>query len=426
MAILNHRDYRLAKARKQRLEKAIGSAMSVEQLATNLSNDAILARKSALQTEFQKVQSEIDSYERLQSLGDAPSETVDTAELGLLPILGRIKQRLSQRQLAEALGLKEQQIQRYESERYAGISLKRFEEILAFLAINVSARFEQSQPLEQSPPVKEVLPHLSAKIIKDIDQRQWFSESQDDNPIGTLKEYIERGLRLVARDPSYRRSLVEEQNFDRAALLVWQARIASEAERRRPSLEEKFDFSDMSWLSQLVGLSRLDDGPRRGLNFLAGKGIVLVVEPHFDNTYLDGAAFLLPDRTPVIGMTLRHDRIDNFWFTLLHELGHIFLHYNKGLEFGFVDDLDVGGKTEIEREADGFARSALVPDKIWNTAPARFATSIDLVNEFAEACGIHSAVVVGRMQYERKDYKLFRSSLGQGQVRKLFRSGRND
>ncbi|NJL20730.1 MAG: hypothetical protein HC895_07860 [Leptolyngbyaceae cyanobacterium SM1_3_5] len=46
---------------------------------------------------------------------------------------------------------------------------------------------------------------------------------------------------------------------------------------------------------------------------------------HLPQTYLDGAALLLPDGTPVVALTLRYDRIDNFWFVLLHELGHILL-----------------------------------------------------------------------------------------------------
>ena len=33
---------------------------------------------------------------------------------------------------------------------------------------------------------------------------------------------------------------------------------------------------------------------------------------------------------PVIGLTLRYDRLDNFWFVLLHELGHVFLHLMHG------------------------------------------------------------------------------------------------
>jgi hypothetical protein len=44
---------------------------------------------------------------------------------------------------------------------------------------------------------------------------------------------------------------------------------------------------------------------------------------HLPRTYLDGAALQLGDGTPVIGLTLRYDRLNNFWFCSLHELAHI-------------------------------------------------------------------------------------------------------
>ncbi|MEN1395396.1 hypothetical protein AAIH23_34865, partial [Pseudomonas aeruginosa] len=55
-------------------------------------------------------------------------------------------------------------------------------------------------------------------------------------------------------------------------------------------------------------------------------GISVVIEPHLKGTMLDGAALLDTDGTPIIGLTLRNDRIDNFWFTLIHEVAHIWKH----------------------------------------------------------------------------------------------------
>ena len=65
------------------------------------------------------------------------------------------------------------------------------------------------------------------------------------------------------------------------------------------------------------------------MEYLAHSGIPLVVEPHLPQTYLDGAAFLLPAGRPVIGLTLRYDRLDNFWFVLFHELAHVVKHLRK-------------------------------------------------------------------------------------------------
>ena len=61
----------------------------------------------------------------------------------------------------------------------------------------------------------------------------------------------------------------------------------------------------------------------RATKFLAKHGVHLVCLEHLPRTNLDGAALQLPDSTPVVGLRLRYDRLDNFWFCLPHELTHI-------------------------------------------------------------------------------------------------------
>jgi HTH-type transcriptional regulator/antitoxin HigA len=78
--------------------------------------------------------------------------------------------------------------------------------------------------------------------------------------------------------------------------------------------------------SSVARLSWSDEGPRLAKEFLAKHGITLVVVHHLPRTYLDGAALKLGDGTPVVGLTLRCDRVDGFWFCLLHELAHLGCH----------------------------------------------------------------------------------------------------
>ena len=122
------------------------------------------------------------------------------------------------------------------------------------------------------------------------------------------------------------------------ALLAWQARVL---ERARTQIKEcdipPFEFDDR-WLPDLVALTRRIDGPKRARNLLARNGIALVTEEHLQGTYLDGAAMLAQSDHPVIALTLRHDRRDNFWFVLFHELGHVFLHLFEGIRYDFFDD----------------------------------------------------------------------------------------
>jgi HTH-type transcriptional regulator/antitoxin HigA len=173
---------------------------------------------------------------------------------------------------------------------------------------------------------------------------------------------------------------------------------------------------DVSWLLELVRLSHLDDGPVRARDMLLDHGIVLVVEPHITGMKVDGAAFLVGD-VPVIGMTLVRDALDNFWFTLLHEMGHVVLHYRTGLAAGFFDDVTSTEVDEMESEANTFARNLLIPEELWSRSPARIAKTPGPIERLAQQLGIHPAIVFGRIRMERGDYSLFVNKIGRGLVR---------
>ena len=96
-------------------------------------------------------------------------------------------------------------------------------------------------------------------------------------------------------------------------------------------------------MREVAQLSVYEDGPRRAQQRLAAHGIALVIERHLPRTHLDGAALCLLDGRPVIGLTLRYDRIDNFWFSLMHELAHVSLHLDCHENDLFIDDLSLTG-----------------------------------------------------------------------------------
>ena len=179
---------------------------------------------------------------------------------------------------------------------------------------------------------------------------------------------------------------------------------------------------DINWLPDLVRLSPYTDGPLRARDLLEKKGIVLIAEPQIPGLTVDGAAFLY-EGIPVIGMTIRKDTLDNFWFTLLHEIGHVILHYRTGLSIGFFDQLDAPSTDEQETEADLFSSNLLIPEERWKRSTARIAKSPEVIEKFASELGIHPAVVFGRIRKERRDYRIFSDRIGLGDVRKqLIRS----
>jgi HTH-type transcriptional regulator/antitoxin HigA len=161
------------------------------------------------------------------------------------------------------------------------------------------------------------------------------------------------------------------------------------------------------------------DGPRKAVDYLLDSGIPLVIEPHLSHTHLDGAALLLPEGTPMVGMTLRQDRLDNFWFVLIHELIHVMKHLHKGDAESIFDDLDADAD-EIEQETDSLAGEILVPENRWNEALARYVRNQDTIEDFASELTIHPAIVAGKIRREADNYTILQDMVGQGEVRKLF------
>jgi HTH-type transcriptional regulator/antitoxin HigA len=176
----------------------------------------------------------------------------------------------------------------------------------------------------------------------------------------------------------------------------------------------------------LVRLTKRKDGPKRARDLLAEKGIVLIVERHLPGSYLDGAAMLANGETPVVGLTLRYDRLDNFWFVLMHELGHVLLHLFDGLRFDFFDEEGGNDGDAIEAEADKFALDALIPEALWDQCLSRFALSEEAVKIDAEKIGIDPSIIAGRIRKERGNYTILNDLVGRDQVRSQLEEASDD
>lgn len=181
--------------------------------------------------------------------------------------------------------------------------------------------------------------------------------------------------------------------------------------------KEKFNSSA---LRDIAKLSRHDDGPSLAKSYLSKMGVALVVLPHLPNTHLDGAATIREDGVPVVSMTLRRNRIDNFWFTLLHECAHVAYHLNSDDLPLIVDDLEISSSDDVEQEADKEAQDALIPRYYWNSFNCgKFCSSLN-IEELAKSAEVNPAIVAGRWQMENKDFRKFSKILGHGTVRNQF------
>jgi HTH-type transcriptional regulator/antitoxin HigA len=246
---------------------------------------------------------------------------------------------------------------------------------------------------------------------------------------GTVQEAKEYGEELLADffkvfggeapRPVYCRA--GNKGVSEHALLAWQARALHQVEGKElPEFDPR--LVDLNFAATLAKLSYSENGPLTAVEFLNKKGIHVVFLKHLPKTHLDGASFLSPKGNPVIGMTLRHDRVDNFWFTLMHELGHVYLHLHDPNE-AFFDDLDrvTKAKEVREVEANQFAADALIPKELWKAHQSSLTRrpSLEKTEHFAETLNIHSAIVAGRIRWERDDYSLLPSLNANGHLKKL-------
>jgi HTH-type transcriptional regulator/antitoxin HigA len=244
--------------------------------------------------------------------------------------------------------------------------------------------------------------------LKEMKRRGWLDA---EIQAGHTGEQLIRSFfaqTAVQKSPAFFRrtlngSLKEESQY---AIHAWIARVLIKArEAKRPDVRYVSGSITDEFLRQLAKLSRSDDGPLLAREFLAMKGILLVVEEHLPKTRLDGAAILDGDGVPVIGLTLRYNRVDYFWFTLMHELVHVQRHLGRQ-NSTFVDEEDADDGGEREAEANIFAAEAFIPRQVWRSSDACRTKRGDAVLRLAEELRIHPAIVAGRIRRENNNYRL--------------------
>jgi HTH-type transcriptional regulator/antitoxin HigA len=253
----------------------------------------------------------------------------------------------------------------------------------------------------------------------------WIPDLPDlaDRAEELIRGLIERaGGREVAVTPLYHKNDHRRINAktDEYALSAWCWQVMATANDHPLAVAYKPGTVTQDFLRQIAQLSPFEDGPKRAKGFLAKRGIALEVVPHLPRTHLDGAALRLGSGSPVIGLTLRYDRIDNFWFSLMHELAHVGLHLDNGEDESFIDDLSLNVTDPLEKEADRHARDALIPAEIWESTPVRERATVLAVYDLAQELGVHPAVIAGRVRHEKGNYRLLSQLVGSGKVRRQF------
>lgn len=208
---------------------------------------------------------------------------------------------------------------------------------------------------------------------------------------------------------------------DDTALLLWQA--AALVRAAKTNLPVAFDRKKITarFLRDIAKLSAHANGPAEARKRLAANGIILLINPVLPGTFLDGAAMLLDRKVPVVVLTLRHDRVDNFWFTLLHELAHIARHYEALLkdQFAFFDDLEMATEDDREQEADDLAQESLIPSALLELVGWHAYSSNEDIEALARLAGVHVSIAAGRWQRVNSDYRKFSRLIERNTIRQV-------
>lgn len=419
--ILNEKELREARARVTAFDEALDTEQSLRRVVEGLPPEVVKQVAATMRSERDDLSDAIAAYETAKETGK-PShlETRADKDPGLMLIVARIAKGYSQRDLAWRLGVKEQQVQRYEADRYSSISMKNYARIAALLGVRLNAAIE---PDPQFRGLDMVIDNVSKsdikKILKHGRDNGWFG---DDMTEDQLRRLIAEN-RIDFGSPTLLRTGLNVTDHSEDVLLhAWRARVATRASEIAATGVPRYNPAATGWLGKLPQLSIHGDGPKRARELLMANGIILVAERQIQGLAIDGAAFMI-NSVPVIGLTLRRDDIGNFWFSLLHEVGHVVLHRLTGLRGGFFDQFREGATEQEdlddqEAQADAFASNILIPDELWRRSPARIAKSPKVIEKFAKDVGIHPAIVYGRIRKERNDYSLFSQKIGGKTVRK--------
>lgn len=414
------RQARDLEAEIDKISLALSSDQTLKSIIEGLPELAIEGIRRSLTTEKRELTEKLEAFRLAQEGNTALMQEQVGNDLGDLLIVARLAQNWKQKDLARKLGRQEQSIQRWESERYRSISLGNFMKVARALSVEFSAQFQPSHVAKWLPP-PDVSQAEVQKVLKHARTHNWF-EGQDSDPEDRSKRLIRYVSEHVTRygTPSLLRTGINVKDHSEDwVLLSWKAQVTRRAERIIKCEQLSYRPLNVSWLKQLAKLSANADGPLQAQTLLKEHGIVLIIERNIPGMEVDGAAFLV-ESIPVIGLTLRRDALDNFWFTLMHEVAHVILHYKTGLASGFFDDVEHAEVDEFEQEANKFASDLLVPEELWSRTPARIAKTSAPIENLAKQLSVAPAIIFGRIRFERKNYTIFSDKIGRGTVRKLF------
>ncbi len=187
--------------------------------------------------------------------------------------------------------------------------------------------------------------------------------------------------------------------------LAWLFRVKHLAKLLQPEEYNPSCFEDL--VEELRNFWSTPDETRHVPRILEERGIRLLIVEAMPGSKIDGVCFWLDHHSPVVALSMRFDRIDYFWHTLMHELGHV--RNTDGLSNSYTSfDINLFADSEKQSErpphevmADQFAVQALVPQEELEDFALRVSPTFPKKHliGFAALMNIHPGIVLGQLQH---------------------------
>ena len=279
----------------------------------------------------------------------------------------------------------------------------------AELWMNLEAAYQLSQVGDPDDGVARRAKVYAKAPVNQMIRRNWIEEAKNVAVLEKrLCEYLDIGH--IDEEPVFFAHAARKSapyNAVSPPQLVWliRARKLGSTVTASPYSARRFNKT----VSDLRRLFHAVEEVRHVPQVLADGGIRFVILEPLPGSKIDGATFWLDNQSPVIAMSVRYDRIDNFWHTLIHELAHVknedgLTNGNPILDNDMYSDDAEAEKPQFEQAADAFAADTLVPKESLDDFIVRISplySTIRLMG-FANLHGVHPAIVIGQLHHREE------------------------
>lgn len=297
-----------------------------------------------------------------------------------------------------------------------------------FLGLQMSFELAQARLVARPDPGRRKRAQLFGALpIADMIKRGWLGDVdvRDVNRIeAALTSFF--GVRVADEIAPIPHAAKKAESFSATTpeQTAWLCRVRQIAsEMLVPPYSES---GGQKAIAELSTLRVSTDAIRKVPRVLEEAGIRFVVVEALPKANIDGACFWLNESSPVIGMSMRFDRIDNFWFVLRHEVEHVLRGHGKEVAMVDVDIDRAGSDSDIsaeERVANEAAAEFCVPQnklRQFIAIKAPFFPQRDVL-AFAKIVKAHPGLVVGQIQRRTGRYDLLREH--QAKIRSIVSPG---